>query len=231
MSTRVFEVVGPPGAGKSTVARALVERSRGRVVYLRLRDWRNLPAVVRSAIRVALPFLFHLPSLQRRRWNKFSELVQAHTYYEAVNSRIEPSRAGVLLDQGPVYLLSILQRTLASDPRANSRLFLRHWDALLTRWARRLDFVVLLDASDDALYERITSRGNRHPVVGTTRAEAARFLENARHSRDRIIAGLQAKNPGLEVLRIDTEQVPAERIVEQLLGRIGLERVAAAGSK
>lgn len=229
MSTRVFELVGPPGAGKSTIARTLVERSGGGVVYLRLREWRNLPAVARSVVRVALPFLFHLPSLERRRWNKFSELVQAHSYYDVVMARVGAGAAGVLLDQGPVYLLSILQRTLASDPAENSRLFLRHWEALVTRWARRLDFIVLLDASDDALYGRITNRGNRHPVVGTTRDEATRFLENARRSRDRIVARLQAKNPHLEVLRINTEETPLEEIVEQLLGRVGQQRAKAAG--
>ncbi len=228
MSTRVFELVGPPGAGKSTVARMLVERSGGRIVYLRLRDWRNLPGVARSVIRVCVPFLFHLPSLERRRWNKFSELVQAHAFYHAVSARLDTGASAVLLDQGPVYLLSILQRTLASGPARNSRLFLRHWNGLVTRWARRLDFVVLLDASDDTLYERITSRGNRHPVIGATREEAARFLENARHSRDRIVARLQAKNPDLEVLRFDTEQAPAAAIVEQILDRIGLERPRVA---
>lgn len=55
----------------------------------------------------------------------------------------------VLLDQGAVYMLSILQRALPSDSRDRSDgVFRKYWANALEAWSCRLSCVVVLEASN-----------------------------------------------------------------------------------
>ncbi|HEX6924636.1 MAG TPA: hypothetical protein VF167_04375 [Longimicrobiaceae bacterium] len=222
----LVELVGPPGVGKSAVARALRQSGdEGDEVLSTTRPrhaigWGGL---LRCAVTGAVRFAPQFVRRPTRPGYRLSVLVQLLAHAELV--RGWRGRGGIaVLDQGPVYLLSILQRALRHDGR-NSRLYLRYWNGTLQFWADALRMIVLLEATDDVLLTRMHERGTPHSYLAHGSEEARRALSADRRSREDILNALKERNPELRVLRFDSGADPPG----VLAGRI-LEELAQVGS-
>ena len=144
---------------------------------------------------------------------------------ETLGDLLAPSRTPglqiVLLDQGPVYMLAILQRALRASPApGNSRTFEEYWKKTLAAWSMRLDYVVELDASDAVLYRRILERDTCHPVTRLTGAQASQFFERSRRSRERVLARLQSHEDRPALVRLRTDQLSLQQTIERILARV-----------
>lgn len=219
MSARIVELVGPPGVGKSTLVHALVRQGGGRIRRATLRGARNFPLLLTATLRLSLPLAVRARQLGPRRWRRFSEMVQLEAHYAAL-SRDASAYEAVLLDQGPVYLLSLLSKLLPSAaPRGSHSLFAFR-ESALSRWAERLDLVVLLDAADEVLYRRVRERGSAHPVLRMSRDEAAHHFQRIRLLREAVVSQLQTRGDQVRVLRLRTDELPLQACVDELLGRL-----------
>ncbi len=224
-----IELVGLPGSGKTTIAEAL--QSRADLPFSRVSAGEaNAIALARSAWAVAIPFLHQWPRLEKgRRRRRFRAMLSLEALGELVDRSRERSRALVLLDQGPVYLLSILQRTLEAGRKSgNSAALEAYWEAKLCRWAARLDHIFKLEASHDVLYRRILERDKRHLVGRMSRADAALWFERFRISQERIISSLQARHEALRVVCVPADQLGVEDTVERVLAQLELPGSAAS---
>lgn len=198
----VIELVGPAGAGKSTV-RALVhvalgaagapaaggERSHARTAALALRhaaDW--LPPAA-ALVRLS-------PSRARR---LFRHVVRLRTLAAELPRLRAAAPGALLLDEGPVFSLALLSRAceLAAVPA-----LARYLEASLATWGTRLDVVVYLDAPDAVLARRIDARAKAHRLKGRSDDELRAFLRWYRHHYAAVTHELAAR--GVRVLRIDT---------------------------
>jgi hypothetical protein len=217
----VVELIGLPGTGKSTVARSLVAGSQGRIQQARLRRWRYAPYLAMNALRVLGPFASQYHKMGQRRRNKFSSLLQLQTLGDVVAGKHFPGAEVILLDQGPVYLLSKLHRTIVAAPGSDGRIFERFWNRTLARWADRLDLVVVLEATDDELYRRIRRRGKAHVLVGGTHLQATQLFQRTRAGHQHILAELSSRSDGPAIVRVDTERTSETETVRQVLGAVG----------
>jgi hypothetical protein len=206
--------VGPPGSGKSSLVRALLARKDRRYFAAALRGRVGWATVTRSAVWVALPFAAQFGRIPTRPWYRYRTMVQLGIHAAVLCGRRRAGEVAVL-DQGPVYLLSILQRALRADG-SDHRRFLRFWEATLGYWSRALDLVVVLDAPDEVLFERVKSRGTPHPLLGLDPASGLRVLGAGRRSRELILEQLSARNPSLTVERLDTQGLCAEALAERV---------------
>nr|MBA2244796.1 hypothetical protein [Gemmatimonadota bacterium] len=116
----------------------------------------------------------------------------------------------------PVYLLYLIQKGLAPKPESNSGAFEKYWERTLARWAKSLDLLVVLEASDEVLYQRIRSRNQKHLLQGRGWTEARSFFLRARMQRDLILAGLQRQKNAPAVIHIDTGSTEVPALAAQL---------------
>ena len=183
----LVELVGPAGAGKTTLAAAL------RVVEPALASgpglW-GLPLRDLATGAGSLLPMFLSAALRGRPYDR-AEMAQM-IRLEALCSAVARAQAGgrpLVLDEGPVFALSWLEVHYANghDPARTA------WRRrMLAEWAFRLDAVVRMDVDDAAIAYRIRTRTKPHQVKHAPDEEIRDFTARFRDAFDRVLAGMAA---------------------------------------
>lgn len=194
----ILELAGPAGVGKTSLQRALAARWSGapRTIW-------GLPApsLLATGVR-SLPGFVPLWSAARAPlWDETRHLVRLLTLETALKSEVRPTP--IIFDEGPVFALAWLRgfghpvmRSSAADS----------WWRLTTRiWAGIMEVVVVLDAPDAILAQRIRSRPEDHEVKAYPDAEIADWMARFRESLDWVLSELTAEG-GPAVIRISTAE-------------------------
>ena len=211
----VVEIVGPAGSGKTTVASRMCIRPGVRSVSSvssAVSPARRLVAGFRAAPQTLRLIGRRRPTRQQIAW--LSRLVALETVTRHADADV------LVLDQGPLYTLSRL--TAARPDCAEDAWVTRRTE----RWAGLLDAVLLLDASDEILVERIRSRSKAHAVKDAVDGDALAAVARQRVELDRLVGA--AERHGLRVLRRRTDQLSADRIAEEATEAAGRSPVAVA---
>jgi deoxyguanosine kinase len=199
---RYIVVEGPIGAGKTSLARLLAERSGSSVLLEDPNANPFLPRFYADAARYALPtqlfFLF-------QRANQIRELTQTDLFKRA-------TIADFLLDKDPLFA----RLTLDDDElRLYEQIF-----AHLKPQTARPDLVIYLQAAPETLVERVKRRG-----VAYERGIAADYLLRLADAYARYFYQYE----GAPVLMVNSENlnfVDVPRHVDLLVERIGALRGA-----
>jgi hypothetical protein len=220
---RVVEIIGPAGAGKTTLYKALSnypEKIRLES-FPDVRKATDAPFFIRNGLRL-IPELFRLcglfnPQLSRR---EFAWMSILYGWPAILQNHIQQNPQVIVLDQGPVYLFAEMREFgpeyLKAEKAGN------FWNKISCRWATTLDMIVWLDAADNTLLERIRNRTKEHAIKGKPSAIAVEFLDRYRGAFDTIISKLQTNANGLRILRLDTGRGRPGEIVDRLLVELGI---------
>ena len=224
----IVEIIGPAGAGKSTLTRALVESYRDAIKSERPqpRDMTNLGFYVGNGLLL-------LPTFLRRPWTGrwySNEEAQRLFYLTGMSHRLRragqpsataqnarQSRPIVVLDQGPVF--DMAQLTEFGPERLQSPTFTLWWRGMLDRWANMLDMVVWLDAPDSVLIPRVMARAKWHTLKGYDHEQARDFLARYRASYDVNLFRLTTCSP-INVLEFRTDREELATIVQHIADAI-----------
>jgi deoxyadenosine/deoxycytidine kinase len=215
----VAEIVGPAGAGKSTLTRVL--RQRDESLRTGLSVWGLPPSLLFLNAFTSLPRFFGLyRSRGRIRRDEVKLIVRLSALHQLLGRESSKNYRTLLLDEGTIFALVKLLAFSDKNGNGKSNGRSNHLDAwtasLLHRWARRLDAVIWLDAPDNVLAERIRTRGKAHRVKDKTDEEIYEFLARYRRSYERVISELTARH-GLKVIRFSTELETLEQVADQVL--------------
>ena len=90
-------------------------------------------------------------------------------------------------------------------------------------WAKKLNRIIVLDAADPILVERIGGRTQAHETKGKSPEVGYEFLARHRRAFDQIIAAME-KAGGPEAHRIDSGSLPPGQIAAGGCCRVGPRR-------
>jgi shikimate kinase len=218
----VVELVGPWGAGKGTFIASLAAAG-DRSLRLGLGVW-TLPRLLLLVGSVQLlPTLLRLYRAARRiLWQETKQLIKLRALHHQLRLQRFTRHRVVVLDEGPVFALSWLHSV--ADRAATNGGLAAWWPDALRQWARTLDLVIVLDAPNPVLAERIRLRERDHPLKHTSDPEVAESLDRYRAACERVLSDLQAQDGGPTVLTFRTDQESPERIADRLLAAYEVAR-------
>ena len=211
---QLIELVGPAGAGKTAVLRALAARAPMIRTGIRIDRVRQLPAVAWHALALTPATVDMLFTDARWLWPGLRHLGRLRAIpAEVERARMTGPRA-IVLDEGPVFSLgrlAVFQH--ASD---GAGWLARQWSAELERWTGLLNGVVLLDAPNDVLADRIRQRPKAHQVKDSDDRQIRAFLDRYRAAYQDIVNRLTAAGQ-VRMVAIDTATASVQDVARDIL--------------
>lgn len=153
-------------------------------------------------------------------WDESRHLVRLRALHRTIRRGELPQGGVVIYDEGPVFALTWLRGF--GDESLRSEAAEEWWDATLRDWAAVLDAVVVLDAADPLLTQRIKTRPDSHEVKQASGPEIALWMARFRGALDWVLQGL-ADHGGPLVVRVTTDQERPDSLAELVAAAI--ERV------
>jgi thymidylate kinase len=218
----IMELIGPAGAGKTTLSRALSQRDEDIVIGpdIELRKVSHIPVFIRSISSSASLFLYQRKSNRQPTWTELKDIAYLKGWPQFLRRR--PSNTGkvILLDQGPVFRMATLHEFGPESLRSEASK--TWWLHLYEQWASTLDILIWLDTSDAVLMERINTRTKKHDIKGRPELEAQQFLTQYRRSFNAVLTKLKSYN-GPTILQFDTSKISIEQIADEILAACKLK--------
>ena len=218
---RILEVVGPAGAGKTTLCRNLTRGNRCFQLGTSpdVRRLADLPFFLWNGLQI-IPTLLHLQRLHRQlNRREFAWLAILKGWPARLRKQLSRDERVIVLDQGPVYLLTAIAEF--GPDRLDALVAENTWTALYGEWAALLGGIVSLDSGDAELLGRIRHRSKKHLVKKQSATNAFAFLQRSREAYGRTISRLIDGRADLRVFRFDTSRRSPGEIANQLLVEIG----------
>ena len=213
----VVELVGPAGAGKTTLAQGV--SAVDPTVRSGLTLWGlPRPKLLEAVIPLIPTFLTAAVRPSRRlQWEEMAQMVRLGALRRVVDDEARKHRV-IILDEGPVFALSWIDFYFARNgDRAPA------WRRrAIADWALLLDVVVFIDASDSTLAQRIRTREKDHLVKDRSDDEIYGFAAGFRKAFDRVIAEIsRAGHLVVDALRTDggAQRETTDRLMTTLLQR------------
>jgi thymidylate kinase len=212
---RIIEIVGPAGAGKSTVLQTLSrrdERIRAEIEVGRFDNASRLAPRALNLVPVALNLALRAP---RFLWDNARHIARLEGLDAVVAGPQLGSDEVVVLSEGPLFLMTRLLLAAEQLP-TTSPWFRGLWDTAVARWSGRLDLVVWLDAPDAVLLQRIRARAKTHRMKGASDDATKQFLTDYRRGYHRVLCAC----PPARHLRLDSATRSPEQLADEILAAL-----------
>lgn len=209
----VAELIGPAGSGKSI----LTERLCREPGALRASIWKlPRPQWMISAL-LSLPTLVALCIRTRSiPWEDLRHIIRLRALHGLLQRQRAAGTRLVLLDEGPVFALAWLQ--VYGQDRLRHAAMAAWWRDAAQEWARALDTVVVLDAPDPVLAQRVRGRTQSHSMKQKSDADIARFTAAYRTAFARVLEALHTAGQGhVRILTLRSEGESVDGVAAQLL--------------
>jgi GTPase SAR1 family protein len=208
------ELVGPAGAGKSTLRESLVRQLQGLpreiwglpVLPLLLNGAQLFPTFTGLWLRSRSPL-----------WHETRHMVRLRTLQRELSQPPSDHNKALVFDEGPIFALAWLRgfghETLRQQPSA------AWWRMALREWASLVDAVVVLDAPDQVLAARIRARPHPHEVKEYPDVEIVQWMARFRQALEWVLAEM-AGHGGPAVVRLSSQEEPAALVAERVVDRL-----------
>jgi deoxyadenosine/deoxycytidine kinase len=217
----VVEIIGPAGAGKSTLFDALGKKITEIHCEFLPPVWSitYLPFFIKNFF-LLLPTLLSVHGDRGLSRRELAWMAILNGWPGILERRINQGFKVILLDQGPIFLIAILA---GFGPKSLHEAKVNDWwERIIDRWAQTLDIIVWLDSSNEILTRRIRERERDHLVKEKSNREIQEFIVKYRMLYEGVTKQIIAKNPNLRLIRIDTGQYAINEIINKIRSEINL---------
>jgi hypothetical protein len=221
---RIVEIIGPAGAGKTTLCTVLIRYSD----HIHLGNFpdvkkaANAPFFIRYSLQqisTLIRIFRHGDRLPSRR--EFAWFSILSGWSRVLQKELKRKGGIIFLDQGPLYLLSEISEFGPDYLKRKKAEPI--WQTWYRRWAALLDGIVWLDTADEDLLRRIRNREKGHVVKEESAQVIFEYLGRYRKAYERTLLKLMANHNTLKVLRFDTCRESPEEIAIHLLAEFALK--------
>jgi deoxyadenosine/deoxycytidine kinase len=203
-----IEMMGPAGAGKSSLIKILRESDQ------RFKLSSN-PAGL-NRIWYSAKLLGLLPGLILHRRTLSRDEIRSLVYLQAWHAmNVDDHEQITLYDHGPLYRIAVLREYGVKFAQAKH--FQKWLNSWYDRWTQRLDLVVLLDAPNEILMERVIARGRFRVLMTVSSEEAMQQLDAYRRAFNRMLEPVRQTASFPQVLKFDTSTMTTEAIAAQVI--------------
>jgi thymidylate kinase len=216
--TRVVEIVGPAGAGKSTLCQLLSQHINNIQLqnFPDVRKMKDAPFFISNGFQL-IPSLVRLyrPNSRRLTRREFAWLAILRGWSSLLRRNRSDDGKIIILDQGPVYLLAEMR--LFGPEYLRQKGAERFWQDFYHRWRATFYMIVSLDAADGILLDRIRNRQQDLIVKTQPAAVVYEYLQKYRTEYESLLSIFASHTSALKVLRFDTGLQQPHMIAEQFL--------------
>lgn len=214
----VVELVGPAGAGKTTLAQGVTAVDA--TVRSGLSLW-GLPRkrLFRSAMALLPTVIGATINRTPLRAGEMAQMIRLGALRSVVEDEASRHRV-IILDEGPVFALSWLEVFFSRNGDRVPNSWRRR---VVAEWATLLDVVVFIDASDLTLADRIRTREKPHMVKDLPDEEIFGFSAGFRRAFERAIGEL-AEGGHLVVDSLKTDSGPVDENTARLMTKLKQRR-------
>lgn len=220
--SQAVEIVGVAGSGKSTLTRVLRSDYGCDVAdSLHTKLPTHWPYVAHGLPRVASFFVSSVRDRPALSWEELKFALYVAQWDRYLRAEYGDRPGVVVLDQGPMFALACL---LWGHKPVTRHVFFEAWlRRMAEHWSLELDAIVMLDAPDAVLLERIDAREQRHDAKGVPSHQGLELLGRHREAYGRVLEVVESVG-STRVLRYDTAALPPARIADQLAELLGMGR-------
>jgi AAA domain-containing protein len=211
----VVELVGPAGAGKTAATRALVARASVEAGMIWGLPVSSLLLNGTCLIPSFIPLWCNARSLL---WNETRHMVRLRSIRRTL---LRQAPRAVIFDEGPIFALVWLRGF--GHPVMRSEASAPWWRATFGQWSGLVNTIIVLDAPDELLAQRIRSRPEDHEIKQSSDREIRAWVARFREALEWVLEGLEVGS-GPTVVRLesgtDTPKELAERALAAVEGHV-----------
>ena len=206
----LVELVGPAGAGKSTISDAIpLADPTARDIslyglpkrYLLLSGLALLPTLCAAAL-----------SRHRLTRAEIAYMIRLGALLRTVRDAVRHGYRLILIDEGPIFALSWFE---VNASRHGERWWESWRNRVVSAWGAMLDGIVRVDAPDTVLANRIRTRPKPHPVKFLPDRAVHEFEASFRLAFDRVVPDFMATR-AMAVRTLRTDGSPVDNSIRQL---------------
>jgi deoxyadenosine/deoxycytidine kinase len=217
--SRIIEIIGLAGSGKSTTCKKLRDGDSDALPTYQVARHRLPAAFLRALLWFASDATQRALRDPRGGWTGLHLSVHMDAMIRDLLFRRQNRFGTLFLDQGPIFNCISAER-LAADGEIHEAIPNRMRE-LLVKNLDFLDTIVLLDADLSILLQRIDERRQGHRIKGTGEDTSRIFLEDYRERYDSIVDEIQNRSD-IRVIRLDTGQRDPDQIVDAIRSALAL---------
>ncbi|MFN2491852.1 MAG: hypothetical protein ABR501_03095 [Pyrinomonadaceae bacterium] len=219
--TFVAEIIGPAGAGKTTLSQLLQQSAD---VRGGLSLWGSPAWLLTVGAFLSIPDLLTLFSVHRcLGWEEVKLVIQLNGLRLLLHLESTKGFSTVLLDEGMIFALAKLDQCGRGRSITHSRDEVLR---LLSPATKALNAVIWLDAPDGVLAQRIRERVKPHRIKHGPDADIHAHLGGYRTAFENVIAELK-RSRDLKVIRFNTDKEPLEQIAAKILAHARVRNIEA----
>jgi adenylate kinase family enzyme len=213
----ILELVGPPGSGKTTLAKILIIDERIKIIKpLNFHKINDIPLFIGSLFMILptiLPILLKCKNFYICKQD-ISLMTIISGWHRRLKKQIKNSSTILIFDEGPVTLMSRLYWLNSS---INTQVG-RKWLVRMQRqWSDILDVVVRFETPIPVLLERIRSRERQFEIREMSDETALNHLLRIESAQKYILSTLNSETKVCNIIQVNTVDRNPEQISNDLI--------------